>query len=335
MPFNQAQCKEAHDLLKAHGSTYAASRASGIHHTTLKRRADAYKPQGPSIPVFPEDDVPIEEIIEGMSRRFEKKHAHQQSLRWFPITFKSNEPIGLVLVGDPHVDDNGCNWPLLKRHVEVMRQPGVYAVNIGDANNNWAGRLTQLYADQDTSRGTAWKLVKWLLLDSGIKWLVWLDGNHGSWGDGSQIVREMNAHRVPMQEWSAQFKLVFPEWECRVWAAHDFPGHSMWNSLHAPQKTAHMKDWAHIYACGHTHNWALHQEESASRDFVYWLARSRGYKYLDGYAERLGHQSQKHGASVMAVINPQGSSDVTRVQCFADIEQGAEYLKYLRGGKPG
>ena len=61
-----------------------------------------------------------------------------------------------------------------------------------------------------------------------------------------------------------------------------------------------------------------------------WLARTRGYKFIDAHAERMGHQSQKFGASIMAVINPMAMGDVTRVQCFADLEQGADYLAYLR-----
>lgn len=329
MPYDQRQCKEAHDLLQKHGNYNQAEAASGIHHTTLQRRALHYKPEV-VMPQFPEDDLPVEQIIESMSLRYAKRSAYETALRWFPIKMPDNKPIGLAFVGDPHVDDDGCNWPMLQEHCDIMKQPDIYAVNIGDPSNNWAGRLTHLYANQETSKKTAWKLVKWFLRDSGIRWLAWLDGNHGAWGDGAQIAREMNINHIPMSDWQAQFKLVFPAWECRVWAAHDFAGHSMWNTLHASQKAAHMKDWAHIYASGHKHNWALHQEESASKDFVYWLARSRGYKFIDSHAERFGHQSQKYGASIMAVINPLGKDDATRVQCFADLEQGADYLAYLR-----
>lgn len=329
MAIDQAKCKEAHELLQIHGDSGKASRASGIHHTTLLRRAKEYKPEV-QLPQFPEDDIPVTDLIDGMAKRYEQKANYQKAFKWFPVRMNENKPVGVVFVGDPHVDDDGCNWPLLRRDCEIMSCPGIYAINIGDVNNNWAGRLTHLYANQETSKKTAWKLSKWLLRDSGIRWLAWLDGNHGAWGDGSQIAREMNIAHIPMSDWQAQLKLVFKDWECRIWAAHDFAGHSMWNTLHASQKAAHMKDWAHIYASGHKHNWALHQEESASKDFVYWLARTRGYKFIDDHAERFGHQSQKYGASIMAVINPLSRDDVTRIQCFADLEQGADYLAYLR-----
>jgi hypothetical protein len=266
-----------------------------------------------------------------MSRRFGVRNAYEQAKKWFQIRMADSRPIGLSLVGDPHVDDDGCNWPQLQADIEIMKQEGVYSVNIGDINNNWTGRLLRLYANQETSKGTAWKLSKWFLRDSGIRWLAWLHGNHGAWNDGAEIMRQMNIQSVPMAEWEAQFKLVFPnKAEIRVWASHDFSGHSMWNTLHGMQKTAHMKDWAHLYASGHKHNWGVHQEESASRNFTYWLARCRGYKYLDSHSERMGHQSQQYGASILAVIDPTATDDNARVVCFSNLERGADYLKFLR-----
>lgn len=334
MPFDHRLCKQAHDLIAEYGSAHKAAIYCGIHHSTLVRRAKAYKEENRDksvLPILPDDDLPIEEIIDGMAKRYEKRAAYQQALKWFPIKIKDNKPIGLVFVGDPHLDDDGCNWPLLKDHCEIMKSPGIYAVNIGDTTNNWMGRLISQFANQETSQKTARKLAKWFMHDSGIRWLAWLLGNHDAWNDGAAILKEMNISRIPMTDWQAQFKLIFPNnWECRVWASHDFPGHSMWNTLHGSQKAAHMKDWAHIYPSGHKHNWALHQEESASKDFVYWLARTRGYKFIDSHAEKLGHQSQQFGASIMAVINPMAMGDVTKVQCFADLEQGADYLAYLR-----
>jgi hypothetical protein len=322
------------------GNQIAASLALGIPRPTFQHRLRSAvlakvepEKERPSyaLPEFPDNDIPVKDIIESMSRRFQKRQTYQNALKWFPIKLRDNKPIGLALVGDPHVDDDGCNWPQLRADIEIMKQDGIYAVQIGDPNNNWAGRLIRLYANQETSKDTAWKLTKWFLRDSGVRWLAWLDGNHGAWNDGARIMREMNIKHIPMADWQAQFKLVFPnEAECRVWASHDFPGHSMWNTLHAAQKAAHTKDWAHIYACGHKHNWALHHEESASRGFCYWLARCRGYKYIDDHAERMGHASQQYGATVLAVIDPNATDDNASVVCFSNLERGADYLKWLR-----
>lgn len=317
---------------KAYPSRRQASRALGIPETTL-RVWDNEIPEV-SLPQFPEDDLPIEEIIESMSKRFEKRAAHKAAKKWFQIKMPDDRPIAMVFVGDPHLDDNGCAWPLLRRHIDLMKTDGVYACNIGDTTNAWADRLVKLWANQDTSKETSWKLAKWFLTESGIRWLVHLLGNHDLWGDTAKIMREMGRNLVPMEDWQAQFHLAFPGGrKCKIWASHQFAGHSMWNTMHGPQKAAHMKDEADIYACGHTHNWAIHQEESASRDFTYWLIRSRGYKFLDEYADRLGHFSQDEGASIATIINPGAKSPAAFVQCFADMDSGIDYLKFLRRKK--
>ena len=348
-PLSDEAAIRALDLVEKHGSISAAARAAGINRGTMQGRLRIakkrnLKPTGPAVemPEFPEDDIPVEELISLQCRRFEKRHAAQKARRWFPIKIKTPGPIGLSFVGDPHVDDDGCNLPLLMRHVEILRETeGLFACNIGDTTNNWVGRLRTLFANQEMSQASAWKMARWLLLDSGVDWLVWLLGNHDLWNDGSEIFRQMGASLVEMrrerfdgtkiEEWQAQFKLVFPNGrEAPIWAAHSFPGHSQWNPLHGPQKAAHMQAAAALYVCGHTHNWALHQEESASRGFVYWLARARGYKFIDTHADKLGHFSEQEGATVTAIFDPEASSPAGFVQCYADLERAADYLIYLR-----
>lgn len=331
-----AEIQRRHAVLAASPSIAKAAAALGMGTTTLrhfiKRHGAAPQTEAVQFPVFPDDDIPTSELAKIQSIRFTKRLEHRQSKKWMPIKINMRGPIGVSTIGDPHVDDDGCNWPLLEQHGEIHRKTeGLFALNIGDTTNNWLDRYARLWAQQETSQKTARKLAEYLLKDMGFNWLVWLMGNHDMWNEGAEILRRMNGTMVPMEDHQAQFKLVFPNGrECRIWAAHNFPGHSQWNSLHGPQKAAHTKDWAHIYTNGHTHNWAMHQEESASRDFVYWLIRARGYKYIDEYADRLGHAPQNEGAAIMSVIDPDATSESGFVQCFADIAAGADYLKYLR-----
>ena len=288
-----------------------------------------------TLPEFPDDDIPTAEIIDVLTKRYKKREAHHASKSWFPITVKDDRPMGLAFIGDPHLDDNGCNWPLLQRDIALLKRDGVYAVNMGDTTNNWGGRLVQLWMDQDTSHKTARKLAKWFLTEAGIRFLVWLMGNHDTMGAPTGAwLKDIGGHVVPMEDWQARFILRFANGrECRIWAAHQFPGHSLWNTLHGPQRTAHTKAEAHIYAAAHTHNWALHQEESASREFTYWLLRARGYKSLDGFAEKHGHFSQNDGATILAVIDPRATTAAGLVQCFADLEKGVDFLATLRKRK--
>jgi hypothetical protein len=341
MSENNDKYRAAVAALEEHGSKSKAAEALGISRTTLRRYIDKARlleidaPRAAiEYPDFPDDDLPIEQIIDLQKRRFAKRHEHHRSKRWFPVRVKQVGPIGVSFFGDPHVDNNGCNWPMLEHHCRLHRDTdGLYGVNIGDTTDNWVGRLGRLYADSDTSKHTARKLAQWFLADSGVTWACWLLGNHDAWNEGDAILRGMNAAAVPMGDWQAQFRLVLPKTDIRVWAAHNFPGNSMWNTLHGQQRAAHTKDWAHIYVAGHTHNWGLHQEESASKDFVYWLARARGYKYIDDHAEHLGHAAQQEGAAITAIINPDSKTMSGLVTCYADMDAAADYLRFLQRKK--
>lgn len=329
--------RETLDALDEYGSQAEAARVLGIARSTFRNRLRAALSDPPppeiGLPDLPEDDIPTSEIIDIQCRRFDKRHAHEKARTWFPVSVPEKKPFGVAFVGDPHVDDNGCNWPLLKRDMAMLANTeGMYAINLGDSANNWVGRLSRLYADQDTSKQTMRKLVKWMMRDAGVRWLVWLMGNHDMWSDDfTTWQREVGAQRLVMQDWQARFKLVFNgDQSIRIHAAHNFPGNSIWNTLHGPQRAAHTKTMAHIYACGHTHNWAIHQEESASRDFTYWLVRARGYKFIDSHAENLGHFPQDGGATITAIINPEATTESGLIQVFADMEQAVSYLKWLR-----
>ena len=280
---------------------------------------------------FPSDDIPVEEIIEQQIKSVARKIDHADASKWFNIKINEKKPIGVAFIGDPHIDNSGCNWLLLKKHIELLKTDGVYSVGIGDYTDNWVGRLTRLYAKSNMSRTRAIKVAKWFIGDSGINWMVLIRGNHDMWSpELDDPLMWMETGAAPKADWKAQFQITFPNKRiCKVDARHNFKGHSMWNSLHGMQKAAHMFDSAHIYVAGHTHNWALHQEEAASKQFTYWLARARGYKYVDEYANILGYDEQKDGATILAIIDPNkyGSSFV---QCFVDLEAGVEYLTYLR-----
>lgn len=284
-----------------------------------------------SSPILPDEDIPTEEIISSMVKRFNKRSEAHLAKKWMTFNINTDRPIGLCWFGDPHLDDDGCNWPLLKEHIELCKNtPGMFGVNIGDTHNNWVGRLIKEYANQNTSRGTAWKLIEWFFKESGVNWLLWLMGNHDTWNYGAESLGILAKNVCPMIDWRAQFKLRFSNGrEALIDAAHDHTGHSQWNSLHGQQKASSMGGNAHLYIAGHKHNWALAQNECSQTGRIYWLARARGYKFMDDYAEKLGFGSQKYGTSIVSVIDPK-ANDVNMIRCFADVKEGADYLNFLR-----
>jgi hypothetical protein len=331
--------QDVHRLIETHGSLRAAARETGIPYTTLRSHRDGAKPRkAPAEPVtndiefpdLPSSELPPEELIDQACKRFATHLAAREARRWFEVKVKTNQPIGVCFMGDPHIDNNGCNWPLLREHIRILEEtPGMYAVGIGDLTDNWVGRLVRLYADQEMSKKQAWKLAAYLLKGTKIRWLCHLLGNHDAWNDGPYIIKA-NSPIVPVEDWQSRFQLVFPNGKrVRIHAAHDFPGNSIWNPQHGPQKAAMLLEQADIYACGHKHNWAVNEGENSQRDFIYWLVRTRGYKFIDSYSDQLGYGSQRYGASVTAIIDPP-SDGPRKIRCFPELEEAAEFLTWKR-----
>lgn len=315
----------------------AIATEAGVSRDTVTRVLLGDAPvEYPAFVTMGDEDEPIEDIIDRMSRNFERAKKAHDARQWFPIKINDSKPIGILFVGDPHVDDNGCNWPVLRRHTEICRDTdGLYAVNIGDSSNCWGGRLVKKYADQDASVHTARRLVEWLLLESGVSWLVWLHGNHEHMGDGAVLVEQMNkrhgTRKIPMFDWQARFILQFPNGQnFRINTAHDFPGNSMWNPNHGVVKAARFGDGIDLLVCGHKHNWAVSQWEMPDQGSTPLMIRTRGYKHLDDYAKKLGHYDQEEGQSILVVFDPNAKTQAGRMQAFVDVEKGAEYLKSLR-----
>lgn len=283
-----------------------------------------------------EEDEPVEEIIDRMSRNFTRAKAARDKKRWFRVGVKESKPIGILAFGDPHLDDNGCNWPVLKRHAELCRTTdGLYGINIGDTTNCWGGRLVRLYANQDTSVKTARRLASWFMLESGIQWILWLLGNHETMGDGGPVLEEMNrrygTQAMPLLDWAADFVLAFPNGvEIKVSCAHNFPGNSMWNPNHGAVKAARFGDGIDVLIHGHLHNWAISHWELAEQGSAPLMVRVRGYKHHDDHAVHIGAHEQEEGQAILIIFDPNAKSRAGRVQAFVDIERGVEVLNYLR-----
>ncbi len=283
------------------------------------------------LPDFGDEDIPVEQIIASMTKRNKKRIEHADAKKWFSIKIKDNKPMAIVFFGDPHLDDDCCNWELLQEYIAIVKgHKRIFGINIGDSHNNWAGKLMRIYAEQETSRRTAYKLVKWFLFDSGIKWLVWLLGNHDAWADGIDRMKSMGANSVVMEDWRAQFKLVFPNGtEVLIDAAHDHKGSSIWNELHAQQRVVTTERTPHLAISGHRHYPALQEKWNPHDDRVHksWLCRLGSFKWVDAHAKQGGFYDYQAAPAMMAVINPANPNDP--VMMFSDLARGVRELDYL------
>jgi len=284
------------------------------------------------MPQAPDPNLPIEEVVEHLAKQAKKRLEAHRASQWFKVPVKDPLPFGIVAIGDPHLDDNGCDWSLLRDHINIIKStPGLYAVGMGDYTNNWVGRLARLYAHQDTSQETALRLVEWFFSELRDKLLLLIKGNHDMWSGVGDPLKWLSPTGTLQQDWVARLDFTLPNGSSfKLVAAHDFPGNSMHNILHANGREAKFGAAADVYLTGHKHAWGVYQTENGKRGHVYWMARARGYKFADSYAVVNGFDEQQFGASITTVVNPNATSAVSRVTCFSDVETAADYLTHLR-----
>lgn len=310
-------------------------RAHGIEPVAPTRPGWSAKPApapGLTFPAFPSDEIPTEHILDHLARQYEQQNIAAKAKKWFTVGVNETLPIAINWFGDPHIGSPGCNIPLLRRDVQIVRDtPGMYGANVGDTTDNWGGRLLRLYAENDVSKKTERQLAKWFLQESGVPWAIWLHGNHDGMSPEFVVYMEaIGGKVVPMIEWRAQFKVAFPNGaEVRFDAAHDHKGHSLWNELHGQERAAYFEEDADIFVAGHRHNWAMKTKELIDGRIVN-LVRCRGYKFLDSFAHRWQFPQQQQGASMVTILDPITDSPTERVRVFADTRAAADYLTYLR-----
>jgi len=284
-------------------------------------------------PHIPDADVPVEELIEKLERNYKRRAEHKAAKTWARFTLRDDGPYCLAVVGDPHLDDPGTDWCLLRQHHELLRRDHVHGVCLGDVVNNWAGRLQRLYAEQEVTRTQGWKLAQWFFAT--VPWLVICKGNHDLWssshGTGDPL-DWMSRGAAMLEDWSAQFEVATPAGHAvKVWAAHDFKGTSLYNPLHGPMRAQKFSGGeADVYVAGHQHHWELFAGEDANKSSrPFWLARARGYKFIDSYADQHQFGSQKHGATIGIVVDPTREGPAG-LHCYADLAEAVEILEFKR-----
>ena len=320
-----------------------ASQRLNLNQSTFKRRLkkaqsegyivpwDRDKVQEFMVPFLPSGDMSSEELVNHVTKRYEQRREADESRKWIPLTFTREGPLAISFFGDPHVDDNSCNWSKLREDLDTVNgTEGMYAASMGDANNNWVGRLSRLWASQETSARQSWQLVQWLL--EATDWCLLVKGNHDMWLENDlDPIEWLKVPGTLTQDWSARIEVRFPKGRsARIWAAHDMPGHSQWNPLHAQVKRAKFSQEANLYISGHKHTWALAQYEDEWTNKVYWAARAKGYKTADDYAQRLGYGEQLYGETITAVFDPLAKSETSFLVCFANVQEASEYLRWKR-----
>lgn len=344
--------EEIWNAVKKYGSLSEASLKLGLHRSTAQHRynralemgfedvvsssralsakygsKDSFKKiSGIIPPEIPNEDEDLEAVMSRLSDSIKRRKAADEAKDWMKFTVEGSGPFALVFVGDPHGDD--CDIDKLRQDVELIKNTErMWAVGLGDYINQWNKKLFHKYASQTINERDAYRIAQWLFKQE--IWMLIILGNHDGprWhGNGSPLNFMQHSAPVDLQNWQAKFEIKAGLNSWRVWAAHDFPGNSIWNPLHGPGRRAQLTGaMADLFICGDHHVFGLSQTQHEHTHKPYWVARAKGYKLLDEFALEKGYGGQTMGHSIAAVFDADGT-----MTCFADTDKAASYLNWLR-----
>jgi hypothetical protein len=296
----------------------------------LKNRQLENPIKGITIDQPPNGDETVEEILARKVNLFQRKKQFADFNKLINVEVKDNKPIAICLIGDPHIDDDGCDIVALQNDLATIKNTdGMYAGHVGDLTNNWVGRLARLYAFQTTTAGQAIKLMEWMLNEAPSLFVI--GGNHDCWNQGMDLISfVMRSHQSAVNAHGARLGLNFPNGkQIRIHARHDFKGHSQYNPTHGHRRAQLWEgNRDHVYVSGHRHSDACSMIPQADGTCS-WSFMVSGYKVIDEYADAGGFTSQRANPSVTIIIDP-NASEAEMVKPFLDAQAAASYLTFLR-----
>ena len=267
----------------------------------------------------------IIKLLQDRAEEFERKGAHHKAKQGVVIGRPTNEPYGLLLTGDPHLDDPGCDILEFATTLALARKhkDKVLIANVGDLTNNWIGSLGRLYAHQTTTDDEAIELIKWMLTECEWAWVVL--GNHDKWSPLAGLLCQQ--HEVPYVSHGGVFTIDAPGGRSLVIdCAHTHSGNSMYNASHAQVKRNYRGSRSDIIIGGHTHTGAHTILKNGFSGQVSHCIRLGSFKKYDDYADSKGFVDESLGASVLFTIDPNNDHPLGWIQAWYDIEAGIDYL---------
>jgi hypothetical protein len=281
-------------------------------------------------------DWSTEELINARTEVFKRKEAREKSEKFINIKINDKKPIGLYIQGDPHVDDDGCDWVSLRKHIDIVNDTeGMYACSVGDLSNNWArrGKLAGLWSDQTTNGEQQWQLVEWLV--NATPYIFIVAGNHDMWAmEGDPITWMCKPLKTVYSNHNARLKIKLPKHEIKVNCSHNFRGHSMYNTAHGIVKHALFNARDHLLIAGHTHVSGYSPIKDANSDKIMHCVQVGSYKKYDNFAKQLNLPCKMMSACAVAVFNTELTEDHPDfIKVFWEVQEGADYLNYLRSKK--
>jgi len=278
----------------------------------------------------PPPDLSIEELLDHRERVSQAKIAKDKWANLIQIKVKHHGPICVAMIGDPHIDDDGCDIKGLRRDMDIInRTEGMFAGHLGDLTNNWMGRLAIKWREQSTTHDDAKRLAEWLLKSAPNLFVI--GGNHDLWDNGMDIISFIcRQSKSVTQVHGARMALQFPTGrEVRIHARHDFPGNSQFNPTRGERKETLWGFRDHLLVSGHRHIDGASVVPSIE-GICHWMLRVSGYKVVDDYSKQNRFIPMRMASSCAVIIDPYAKIEAELCKPFWDLEEAADFLTFKR-----
>jgi hypothetical protein len=342
-PLSDDLLRETWDTVKRLGSIFEATKELSVNESSVRHRLHIardrlglFSPLSSNKPytttIIPGRERELTELLTYKRTSADRVLAHEDAIKLVKIKVKTPGPLGFMIFGDPHIDNEGCDFRLLESHLEIAkaRPETILAGNIGDIRDNWIGRLAMLAWKNTLAAKETWKLADWLMHYINWTWLV--RGNHDCWsGDNDPLDWISQSADIGVDErHGVRLEFEHPNGnKTRMHVRHDFPGRSIYNANHGLGREARFGFRDHIIAAGHLH-YGMDSAEIIA-DQLIQMVRVCGYKRGDEYRSMKGfYQSLIHPAALIIVDPDQPDGSRSRCFCAPSVEEGAKYLDWKR-----
>lgn len=296
------------------GSPDYVHSASG-RRVRCKRCSRTYNLRRPEPePQFEAQELPselpsYEELVAQRLKSTSRKLAADRARELIDIKVHVTGPYGVALIGDPHIDNPGCNLALLLEHTRLIaKTEGMFAICVGDLQDNWIGRLARLWAGQGISAAESQVLVDGWLKSYQHKLLALVLGNHDCWSSSMHGVNPtdwIKARGTVQDAHGVRLRLTTDDGDVRtINARHDFPGRSQYNAAHGPNKSLLFGLRDDVAVAGHTHEFGMGVRLNPETRTPMHAVRLGSYKHSDEYAKTLGLLDNNVTECAVLMVDP-------------------------------
>jgi len=194
------------------------------------------------------------------------------------LTIHTDAPIGVMFVSCAHLGGRYTVhrqfWTLIK---QALALPNLYFAFLGDDTEGFLPTFKDRSAPMSQPLSIAVQLTLLALIVKHLagarRLLFGMAGQHsGDWYTRNfgynPVERAYRDQGVPYFDGQAYFVMTVGQQEYRLAVSHQFPGHSMYNKLHAQTRAFHWNfPSADVVAMGDKHTYAMQEEVAYTWEF--------------------------------------------------------------------